>query len=275
MSTTSLASSSEDGGESVSSSAPSAVADDRPVDGDDEPEMPWSDVQEWALRDNLPKFTVMIPPPIAGGRPQRCAMWRTLTREVPELAGYPIPFLVKMHRRSTQKESSGSAQETPRILPMVDDFEFTSNGGISGRAYGLPGVADGTRVQTPSLVSAESTVPLGYVTTGGDPGSGDGEAGFSYELGICASSASYSLDGTQRGAALAAARQLVVEGAADSSRMAAEVAKDAAVAGAGLLSDAEANRDVAYLGGATAMLLASATAVGMLSHHLTVNVFWV
>ena len=54
-----------------------------------------------------------------------------------------------------------------------------------------------------------------------------------------------------------------------------DVAKKMAVEGSGLLTDNDANQDLVYLGGATAMLLASATAVGMLSHHLTVNVFWV
>ncbi|KAL7536595.1 hypothetical protein ACHAXR_007274 [Thalassiosira sp. AJA248-18] len=249
--------------------------------------MPWSDVQEWALSDNLAKFTVFIPPPITGGTPKRYAMWRTLTREVPELAGYPIPFLLQMHQRSLKKESSSSTSsssrtsssmgETPGVLPMVDNFEFTSNGGIVGNAYGLPGIADGTRIQTPSLISAEKSVPLGYVTTQGESNS-ENDVGFSYELGTCASSSSssvYSLDGTERSAALAAARRLVVEGAVDSSKQVANVAKDMAVTGSGLLSDTEANKDLAYLGGATAMLLASATAVGMLSHHLTVNVFWV
>ncbi|KAL9181462.1 hypothetical protein ACHAXT_010267 [Thalassiosira profunda] len=256
--------------------APSASVTDGPINEEqDKLDMPWSDVQEWALQDNLAKFTVVIPTPIQDGQPKRFAMWRTLAREVPELAGYPIPFLHEMHQRATKKKATGDkAGETPGVLPMVDDFEFTSEGGVVGRAYGLPGIADGTRIQTPSLVSAETTVPLGYVTTEGDAGSKDG-VGFSYELGICASSSVYSLDGTERSAALAAARRLVMEGAADSTKLAANVAREAAVTGSGLLSDTEANQDLVYLGGATAMILASATAVGMLSHHLTVNVFWV
>lgn len=259
--------------ESYETPSPSATV----VQPDEELDMPWSDVQEWALKDNLAKFTVIITPPIAGGKPKRYAMWRTLTREVPELAGYPIPFLLQMHQRSSKKDISSAAQDsTPGFLPMVDDFEFTSDGGIAGRAYGLPGIADGTRVETPSLVSAERTVPLGYVTTRGETNSEDG-VGFSYELGTCASStvSAYSSDGTERSAALEAARRLVVDGVGDSTRQLSTVAKDAAASGSGLLSDAEANKDLAYLGGATAMLLASATAVGMLSHHLTVNVFWV
>jgi len=83
------------------------------------------------------------------------------------------------------------------------------------------------------------------------------------------------LDGTDRSSALLSARRLVLEGAVDSSKRLVNIAKDAQVTGSGLLSDVESNRDLAYLGGATAMLLASASAVGMLSHHLTVNVFWV
>lgn len=280
------ASMSSDAGSDSESSSPSATVEE-PINEDEQVlDMPWSDVQEWALEDNLSKFTVIVPPPITGGRPRTYAMWRTLTREVPELAGYPVAFLLRMHRRSMKKKSSSStgddsavARETPGVLPMVDDFEFASNGGISGRAYGLPGIADGTRIQTPPLVSAETTVPRGYVTAqGGDSNDSEdnaGDIGFSYELGTCASSSAYSLDGTDRAAALAAARRLVVEGAAGSSEKVVEVAKDMAVTGSGLLSDADANRDLVYLGGATAMLLASASAVGMLSHHLTVNVFWV
>jgi len=261
--------------ESGEMSSPSSTAEN-PSKGDDEIlDMPWSDVQEWALKDNLAKFTVIIIPPISGGKPKRYAMWRTLTREVPELAGYPIPFLLQMHQRLSKKDdASNTVQDTPGFLPMVDDFEFTSNGGISGRAYGLPGIADGTKITTPSLISAETTVPLGYVTTQGESNL-DSEVGFSYELGTCASSSSSSLDGTDRSAALEAARRLVVDGAADSTQLVTAVAKDMAVTGSGLLSDTEANKDLVYLGGATAMLLASATAVGMLSHHLTVNVFWV
>ena len=60
-----------------------------------------------------------------------------------------------------------------------------------------------------------------------------------------------------------------------SSRGIIEYARGMAETGSGLLTDAEANRDLVYLGGATAMLLAGASAVGALSHHLTVNVFWV
>ena len=178
-----------------------------------------------------------------------------------------------MYQRSLSEEDKLA---TPGVLPMVDDFEFASNGGITGRAYGLPGIADGTRINTPPLIGVKTTVPLGYVTTANDK---DEEGvGFSYELGTCASSSVYSLDGSERSAALLSARRLMMEGVdvgVSSSRQVASIAKDVAVTGSGLLSDSEANQDLVYLGGATAMLLASASAIGMLSHHLTVNVFWV
>ena len=291
--------SSESDGPSSSSSVRGETSSDmsepKPSTSNNEDEkfdMPWSEVQEWALDDNLPKFTVIIPTNGSGEKPKRYAMWRTLTREVPELAGYPIPFLRQMHQHlllkkdtdNTNKSSSSSSSssssyivETPGVLPMVDMFEFASNGGIAGQAYGLPGIADGTRIQTPPLISSETTVPLGYVTTQGDDNMN--EVGFSYELGTCATSMDGSGRESRNVVALAAARRLVIDGALDSSKQVVNVAKDiadtATTGSSGLLSDKEANQDMIYLGGATALLLTAATAVGMLSHHLTVNVFWV
>ena len=224
--------------------------------------MPWSDIQQFALMDNLPKFSVIISSPTAADRrPQRHAMWRTLAREVPELSGYPISFLMEMHGKT--------GEDTPLQIPMIDDFQFEANGGMSGRAYGLPGVADGTKIQTPPIVRPEETMALGYVTTSESVDSQ--EVGFSYELGNTVSVSGHSLHGFDRSASLLAAQRLVMDGAAETTRVAGNIAKDSQL----LLSDDESNRDLVYLGGATALLLASATAVGALSHHLTVNVFWV
>ena len=223
------------------------------------PEMPWSENQEGALLDNLPKYVIFI-----GTR--RYARWRTLTREVPELAGYPATFLRRMHRlgRSISDEDEDGAG-TLGILPMLDDFEFSLEGGIVGKIYGLAGVADGSRIQTSSLVQAERTVPLGYVTALNDDG-----VGLSYELGTMMKTTStnslpsseYSLVNTAVSAALVP-RQIV------------DVTKGVMETGSSLLTDDEANRDLAYIGGTTAAVLALASAVGALSHHLTVNVFWV
>jgi hypothetical protein len=108
-------------------------------------------------------------------------------------------------------------------------------------------------------------VPLGYVTALNDDG-----AGLSYELGTMMRTSStnslpsseYSLVNTTVSAALVP-RQIV------------DVTKGVMETGSSLLSDDEANRDLAYIGGTTAAVLAFASAVGALSHHLTVNVFWV
>ena len=256
-----------DGGDILSSTT--ATADKSNNKDDEKLDMPWSEVQEWALKDNISKFTIVI-------STKRYTMWRTLTKEIPELAGYPINFLREMYQRILKKEESEGVKKKlsetttiPGVLPMVDNFEFASNGGITGRAYGLPGIADGTQIQTPPLISAETTIPLGYITSLGEEDS----IGFSYELGTCTSlDASYSLD--ERSTALAAARRLVVDG----SNMASAVVKDVAtvsIGESGLLSDKEANQDLIYLGSATALVLTAATALGALSHHLTVNVFWV
>lgn len=228
------------------------------------PPMPWSDIQQYAFQDNISKFTVIIPEMgrDSTSKAKQYAMWRALTREVPELAGYPISFL--QQKLTTQFG----------ILPLVDDFEFTSNGGISGRAYGLQGIADGTKIQTPPLIGAETTVPLGYITSQGDSSTSENDIGFSYELGLCSSLDSIGTTGRSDGAVLAAARRLILDDGAllDTTKQVAGAAKDI---GTELLSDTEANRDMIYLGGASTFLVAAATAMGMLSHHLTVNVFWV
>ena len=100
------------------------------------------------------------------------------------------------------------------------------------------------------------------------------DIGFSYELGLCSTLDSIGTTGRSDGAALAAARRLILDDGAllDTTKQIAGAAKDI---GTELLSDTEANRDMIYLGGATTFLVVAATAVGMLSHHLTVNVFWV
>jgi len=228
-------------------------------------DMPWTDIQQFAIQDNISKFTVTIPEMGRDSisKAKQYVMWRALTREVPELAGYPISFLLQ--KLTTQLG----------VLPLVDDFEFTSNGGISGRAYGLQGIADGTKIQTPPLIRAETTVPLGYITTQGDASTSEDDIGFSYELGLCSSLDSIGrTTGRSDGTALAAARRFILDDGAllDTTKQVAGAAKDI---GTELLSDQEANRDMIYLGGATTLLIFAATAVGILSHHLTVNVFWV
>jgi len=248
----------------------------------EEIDMPWSNFQEWALRDNLPKYVVSIP--IAGdtsGRSRLVALWRTLSNEVTELSGYDVCFLRKMHQRMVAKraakkgDSDASKEEdddremdvTPDVLPYLDEFEFESNGGVSGRVYGLPGVADGAPVRTPPVSDVQNTVILGYTRT--DDGS------VAYELGTPAGDF-YSLDGTGRAASLAAARRLALETISGTASMMTNGGGEKAIkAVSGAVGSGETRDMLVNLGGATGILLAGATAFNMISHHLTVNIFWV
>jgi hypothetical protein len=54
--------------------------------------LPWTDFQDWALRDNILKYVVSIPRKEAD-KPERHVLWRTLSREVLELSGYPVEML--------------------------------------------------------------------------------------------------------------------------------------------------------------------------------------
>jgi hypothetical protein len=226
--------------------------DDSKFEEDEKLSMPWSHVQDWALRDNLPKYTVMIPLNDVSSRDegstQVYALWWTMLKEMPELAGYPIDFLQDMHARQIQKQDS-LLEVTPALLPYLDDYEFAAAGGISGKIYGIPGLADGTRIETSAVTNIEVTLTKGFIRCA------DGSA--AYELGLPKreaftaaamdkSSGSYKLLNTVNDV-----RSMVpqtVEGAD------------------GMLL---------RLGASTAVLLAGATAVSMLSHHMTVNVFWV
>lgn len=265
-----------------------------PIEKDEEDDldlssMPWGDFQSWALRDNLRRYLVTIPS--LGNSDsedyETYALWRTMSQDVTELAGYEPDFLMAMYTRELRKQSSEGGHSvgkdfappknpgeelvhhltsTPGALPYLDQFEFTTEGGVSGRAYGLPGIADGAMITTPAVAEVEATVKKGYVRTE------DGNV--AYELGVPAGDF-YSLDGTA-GVVTEKARKAMLETLA---RTAGTLAKgEAATAGAGLAKTAasgDGDDMLMKLGGSTAILLAGATAMSMLSHHLTVNVFWV
>ena len=142
--------------------------------------MPWSDIQNEALRDNIAKYTVMIPLKAEdkskeGEQSQVFALWRTMLKDVPEIAGYPIDFLQQMHARQIQN-SETLLEVTPALLPYLEDYEFAAAGGVSGKIYGVPGLADGTRIETSQVTNIEVTLPQGFVRTS------DGLA--AYEVGL-------------------------------------------------------------------------------------------
>jgi hypothetical protein len=253
-------------------------------------DLPWSDIQEWALRDQFPRYTVQIPV-WTGDNPydrqddnertdtdttttmKVYTLWRTMSQEVSELTGYPIPFLQERLRDVSVTADGNGAPGAPvtvlpcsEILPFLDEFEFESAGGLSGRVYGVAGVADGTRIQTSPVGNVQITVPRGFVRTA------DGSV--IYELGRPRVSdkdeSSFSLSGmsssaSARSKAVRAVQEEASAWAGSLSNVGADLKN----------SDGEVDADLIRLGGLTAVVLSGALAVDLLSHHLTINMFWV
>jgi hypothetical protein len=218
--------------------------------------MPWSDIQAWALRDNIAKYTIMVPLTRGGEETVEVfALWRTMTNELTEVAGYPIDFLQDMHTRQRKKDES-PMQVTPALLPYLDEYDFTSGGGMSGRVYGIPGLADGTTIETSAVDNVQLTLVKGFIRTS------DGSA--AYELGRPQREEFTSFNEAKKGVSGALLKNLK-----DAGSQVAPLAKEAAD------SVEDADQMLVRLGASTGILLAAATAINMLSHHMTVNVFWV
>ena len=224
--------------------------------------MPWSEVQDWALRDNLPKYTIMIPIESANNMGTNnkshdntmiFALWRTMLKEVPELAGYPIDFLQEVHFQQISNNRT-TMQVTPQLLPYLEDFSFVPAGGVSGKVYGVPGLADGTIIQTSTVGSIEVTLPQGFVRTL------DGKA--AYELGR-----------PQREEHSFSKTNNKLQTATTAASGSYEILRNVAGVSTSVVEDSDGM--LLRLGATTAIFLAGATAINMLSHHLTVNVFWV
>lgn len=210
-------------------------------------DLPWSELQEWALKDNLPHYTITVP---TKESIKRFALWRTMIQDVPELSGYDVAGI----RRACRKQMGTTP--IPDLAPLLDNFQFDIGGGVTGKAYGLTGVADGTTVTTPPLADWEATLPLGYVKTVG------GEV--FYELG----NPSWSEDDSWMAKMRKTGRSELLKSfkVANAGRALASVEKNAVEDDGQLLLK---------LGGLTGILLAGATAVDMFHHHLTVSIFWV
>eukprot|EP00522_Entomoneis_paludosa_P016155 CAMPEP_0172464736 /NCGR_PEP_ID=MMETSP1065-20121228/51420_1 /TAXON_ID=265537 /ORGANISM="Amphiprora paludosa, Strain CCMP125" /LENGTH=342 /DNA_ID=CAMNT_0013221071 /DNA_START=69 /DNA_END=1097 /DNA_ORIENTATION=+ len=230
-------------------------------------DMPWSELQEWALHDKISQYTITVPITSAEGTEtmRSYTLWRAMTEDVPELAGYPLSFLVarSVEMRQKEKTKAGIIPTSPEILPFLDDFCFEPTGGLAGRIYGITGVADGTRIQTTPVADVQLTIPKRFVRTE------DGQ--IIYELGRPA--ASMAPDG------------LSLEGGAQMADRVAASMLETTTNGLSNLNNANNQQpnglaeildpDLVNLAGLTAVVLAGAAAMGSLSHHLTVNVFWV
>lgn len=254
--------------------------------------MPWGDNQSWALRDNLERYTVSIPNGGDNGNDETCALWRSMTRDVVELAGYDVRFLRRKHREeagkagssssststsSSQSSSSSPSTEkttiTPKSLPLLDSFEFVPNGGVRGLACGVPGIADGSVIVTPPLSNVAYTVPRGYVI------SAIGGSVCAYELGLPLGSTTsdqkevpLSFVGAVGGIQDAIVRDFAgAGGSSDVAKVVSDVLSD--------VDGAIGSKNGVVLAGkvgiAALVSLGAFEAISLLGHHLTVNMFWV
>lgn len=240
-------------------------------------DLPWSDVQAWALRDQLPLYTVQVYCEGAGEQDRTirvCALWRTLASEVTELSGYPIPFLIERHREMVgeekrQSDPGGSGGSTTMVttpddvLPYLDEFEFTNSGGLCGKAYGVAGVADATVIETTPVGNVQMTVPKGFVQT---------NDGTIYELGHPVREAYSSTASGGGGGRTSAVQSAVSEARQIASKSLLSAATAASDESQQLLAS---DPELVQLGSLTALLVTGALAFEALSHHLTVNFFWV
>lgn len=243
----------------------------------DDFDMPWSTNQEWALQDKISKYTINIPrlnnPTLKGGGLNKTtfALWHTMTNEVTELMGYEIDYL-QMKYSALLEDSEGGKLAPPGVLPYIDDFEFRNNGGIKGRIYGLVGIESGTEIVTSPLKEVELTLPRGFALTG------DGSC--AYELGTPKSERS-KVENFNRDSVNTALNSYSMDLSSmkeDGASLLSDIGeKSGQVAGNAVkeLGDPQSSQMVVNLAGTTAVVLGAATAMNMLSHHLTVNVFWV
>lgn len=191
----------------------------------------WSDIQEWALKDNLSKYTITT-------STHSFILWNTMINEVTELQGYTIPYL------------QSKLQDTKQIVPYITNYEFVNNGGIKGEIYNKAGIADSSVIITDALVNVVNTLPSGYVQTV----SNNDNTGMVYELG-------YAMNDQSK---LVAQRSTLLQSLSSNIN---DATSDAT-------SDDTVNL-VKNVAGVTALALGSGIAYNLLTHHLTVNVFWV
>jgi hypothetical protein len=234
-------------------------------------ELPWSDVQEFVLQDKLSKFVVRVAHH-EQQQLQSLVLWRNLLLDTPELSGYPIPFVVlkleqTLHNNKNQNDVMNSHHfvspehlDYRRVLPFLDEYEFEANGGLKGIASGVPGVADGTLIQTTPVENVSETVPRGYVIISSSSSSSD--SAIIYELGqpkIIAENGRYYQQPQQQNQSRYANLQFLTNMANPKNNP------------DGPLLDPE----LINLGALTAVMIGGAIAAQTLSHHLTINVFWV
>jgi hypothetical protein len=250
-----------------------------------------TDIQIIALTSKISKFIVTISDATAIGTGSKgspdqsekaIVLWRNLLDDTPELTGFPISFLseqvISMIRDNhpsiiatlenflSRKNVNDTFIAWDMVVPYLDAYTFEGGGGVNGLVYGVTGVADGTLICTTPVGDLQTTILRNYIQTGD---------GCIYELGrpsfvsdpaiqTTKSNQPYSLAGTTK--------QWFRDGKLSASSMVNNLplpnVDDKS-------SDFANNPELIQLAGLTTVVLFGAAAMESLSHHLTINVFWV
>jgi hypothetical protein len=251
----------------TSSSSSSTSLDER--EKDETTPRVWSEWQEWALQDNVPKFLITIPQPQSTvvDPPQKFILWRNMVRDVPEFNGYTAPLVRSMYVKRRRKVDSEDA-DVPPILPLIEQFTFEPNRGMSGIVYGFQGIADGTRITTPPLYDLHQTIQLGYVYTREEGKSGPVLA---YEIGSPSQHQNEEGDSWLDILRRRRQTQILLPIISSSSSLGGTPLQE----GTMLFREENGPNNLGSLVSISAIVLGTATAANILSHHLTVNIFWV
>lgn len=222
----------------------------------------WSQWQDWALIDHLSDYLITTVA-TETGRQTQAARWRAMVQEVPEFNGFPVEYVRDRYQRLLLSSSLVEGEDAsdydkkskkklptkilPKMLPLLEQYAFVraSSDQLTGYGYGITNIADGTLMTTPTLKGTEVTIPLGYVQ------SDDGVS--VYELGTPKYSSSF---------------------ADDEDFYSLDIANSISKSSISILPD-KADGMLVNLGLLTGFLLASATAVNTISHHVSVHVYWV
>jgi hypothetical protein len=216
------------------------------------PTFPWGPKQEWALRENVSKYTVFLlhpTPPLKQSGTQQTVeiiLWKSMLREVTELSGYDITMLQGQYQSWISSSNQNTSVRSEILIPYLDQYEFQTHGGVSGLVYGMSGILDGTRIETSLLIQPEYTIPRGYIQTQDEY--------MAFELGLPVG------DGKEKPWITWTTSAL--ESGIQGSKAVLETSSS--------MSSWVKPLTVTFL-----TLTGATTLVNLLSHHLTVNVFWV
>eukprot|EP00934_Nitzschia_sp_Nitz4_P001133 Nitzschia sp. Nitz4//scaffold141_size107518//72288//73157//NITZ4_004286-RA/size107518-processed-gene-0.113-mRNA-1//1//CDS//3329536318//1133//frame0 len=123
-----------------------------------DPKAVWSSRQDEAFRENHPKYTRTLS--LNGQPPALYTLWRTMLREVPEFSDFTVEMLKEAHDKHRASDPTNFPEAGS--LPFLDEYEFTGEGSVVGRLYGVAGLADGTKIELPG-VSDMKTFQFGFI----------------------------------------------------------------------------------------------------------------